>query len=170
MSRTGKAGRAPGAKRAAKAGPRRSRAAAPPRTTTSENVPPRGRQTALTARAAVLVLAVASVMVAVALPLKIWLGQRSDISSLVSQTQQAQAKLGRLNAQDRRWQNPAYIESQARKRLHYTLPGQTTRVVLGTTSTGRHRTAARGAVASSVPWYTQFWKSVETAGAPTSSR
>ena len=170
MSRTGKAGRAPGAKRAAKAGPRRSRTAAPPRTTRSETAPARGRQTALTARAAVLVLAIASVMVAVALPLKIWLGQRSDISSLVSQTQQAQAKLGRLNALDRRWQTPAYIESQARKRLHYTMPGQTSRVVLGTTNNGRHRAAAQGVVVSSVPWYTQFWKSVETAGAPTSSR
>ncbi len=170
MTRTGKAGRAPGANRATKAGPRRSRAAAPPRTTTSETPSARGRQTALTARAAVLVLAIASVMVAVALPLKIWLGQRSDIASLVSQTQQAQAQLGRLNAQDRRWQNPAYIESQARKRLHYTMPGRTSRVVLGKTNTSRHPAAGHGVVVSTVPWYSQFWKSVETAGAPTTSK
>jgi cell division protein FtsB len=125
----------------------------------------------LTARAAILVLAVASVMVAVAVPFKIWLGQRHDIASLVTQTHRTEVKLSQLHAQDRRWQNPAYVESQARQRLHYMIPGQTTYVVLGkahrrsTASTHKHQAAV-----SAGPWYSQLWQSMQSAGAASSSK
>jgi hypothetical protein len=105
-------------------------------------------------------------MVAVALPFKIWLGQRGDIASLASQTQQTELQLARLNAQDRRWQNPAYVEAQARKRLHYSLPGETTHVLLGRPTTGTTAAASRHHEAAVGPWYSEFWQSLETAGKP----
>lgn len=169
MKREGAAGSGPGAKRPAPSRTQRTRAARPTRRVTDEDTSHTGRQTTVTARAAILVLAVASVMVAVALPFKIWLGQRGDIASLSAQTRQTQLRLDQLNAQDRRWQDPAYIESQARKRLHYTLPGQTTHIMLGPPlhaaqdGAGRHQTVATG------PWYAQFWQSVEAAGNATDS-
>jgi hypothetical protein len=124
----------------------------------------------LTARAAILVVAVASVMVAVALPLKIWLGQRGDIASLVAQTHQTQVHLDQLTAQDKRWQNPAYVESQARKRLHYSLPGQQTHVLLGRPSGAGHPAAVQPHSVAAGPWYSQFWQSIETAGNPTTGK
>jgi cell division protein FtsB len=164
------AGRRPGAKRPSPSRTQRSRAASPTRRAPREEVEQAGRQTALTARAAILVLVVASVMVAVALPLKIWLGQRGDIASLTAQTRQAEARIGQLNAQHKRWQNPGYVEAQARDRLHYVLPGQKTYIVLGRGHGSRAAAARRQAVAATGPWYSQFWQSVRTAGAPPAAK
>jgi Septum formation initiator len=123
------------------------------------------RHAPLTARAAVLVVAVASVILAVALPFKVWLGQRGQIASLTAQTHQAQAQLRHLNAQANRWQDPAYVESQARKRLHYALPGHDVRIKLGGQAQRGSASSARGAAAAGGPWYSVFWRSVQVAGA-----
>jgi cell division protein FtsB len=167
MAPKGAAGSGPGAKkRPAASRTKRSRSAAPTRRAPRKEVEQAGRQTTLTARAAILVLAVASVVVAVALPLKIWLGQRGDIASLNAQTRQTQVKLGKLNAQNKQWQNRGYIEQQARTRLHYVLPGQKTFVVLGRSKHAARVAAARHHVAAvSGPWYSQFWQSDQAAGA-----
>jgi cell division protein FtsB len=170
MTREGAAGRGPGAKRPAPSRTRRSRAASPTRRENAERSGQTGRQTALTARAAILVVAIASVVVAVALPLKIWLGQRGDIASLVAQTHQTQVQLGKLTAQDQRWQNPAYVESQARKRLHYSMPGVQTHIMLGRRSDAGKTSAVRSQTVAAGPWYSQFWASIETAGDPTTGK
>jgi Septum formation initiator len=114
------------------------------------------------------VLAVAAVAVAVALPLKIWLAQRSSIASLTAQTQRSQVELGLLAAQERRWKDPGYVESQARQRLHFVLPGQNTYIVLGRAGGGASAAAKRSQAAHvSGSWYDQFWASEQAAGATT---
>jgi cell division protein FtsB len=170
MSSGGAAGRRPGAKRPAATRTQRSRSATPTRRAPRAEVEQVGRQTTLTARAAILVLAVASVMVAVALPLKIWLGQRSDMSSLAKQTQRAEQRITQLKAQHNRWQNPGYVEQQARQRLHYVLPGQKTFIVLGNGQGPKSAAAKQRAAAANGPWYSQFWQSVQTAGATDSGK
>jgi cell division protein FtsB len=170
VKREDAAGRGPGAKRPTPSRTQRSRAASPTRREPSRPNPQRegsGRGTTLTARAAVLVLAVALVIVAVAVPFKIWLGQRSDISSLLAQTRQTELRLGKLNAQHKKWQQPSYIESQAHQRLHYVMPGQTTHIMLGRSShTAQAVAARRHAAVTDGPWYSQFWQSVQTAAKP----
>jgi cell division protein FtsB len=170
MTGTGAAGRRPGAKRSGAPRDQRSRAAVPTRRAPRAEVEQVGRQTTLTARAAILVLAIASVIVAVALPLKIWLGQRGDIASLAAKTQRTQTRLDQLRAADKQWQNPAYVEAQARTRLHYVLPGQKTYVVLGKPTHGPGSAAAKHRRTSAVtgPWYSQFWDSVQSAGTSSS--
>jgi cell division protein FtsB len=125
----------------------------------------RHRQTTLTARAAILVVALAAVALAVALPFKIWLGQRNDIASLGAQTRQAQHQITTLQAERKRWNSPAYVEQQARERLHYVMPGQKTYVVLGAPATPKKKTSRDPAAASTAPWYSQLWASVASAGA-----
>jgi hypothetical protein len=166
----GAAGRRPGAKRPAPTRTQRSRAARPTRRTTGDGDRQPGRQTTLTARAAILVFAVAVVIVAVALPLKIWLGQRGDITSLVAQTHQTQIRLGRLTAKDQRWQNPNYVESQARKRLHYAMPGHPTHILLGRPTPKGPTAAAHQHAVTAGPWYSEFWQSVEAAGNATTTK
>jgi cell division protein FtsB len=170
MSREPAAGRRPGAKRSTAHPTHRSRSASPPRRAPRPEVDHVGRQTTLTARAAILVLAVASVMVAVALPLKIWLGQRGDIASLTTQTRRTEAKIAQLSAQHKRWQNPSYVETQARDRLHYVLPGQKSYVVLGRNHGPKSAAAHSQADAATGPWYSQFWQSVQAAGAPSTAK
>jgi hypothetical protein len=167
VKREGAAGRGPGAKRPAPSRTQRTRAASPTRRPPSDDTEPTARQTTVTARAAILLVAVASVMVAVALPFKIWLGQRGDIASLAAQTRQTEVNLSRLNAQDRKWQSPAYVESQARQRLHYALPGQKTHVVLGQGNRAPQTGVNRHPAVVTTTWYSQFWQSVETAGKST---
>jgi cell division protein FtsB len=165
----GAAGRRPGAKRPAPTRTQRSRAASPTRRAPKAEVEQVGRQTALTARAAILVVAVASVMLAVAVPLKIWLGQRSDISKVASQIQRTEAHVHSLAAQDQRWNDPGYVESQARQRLHYVLPGEKTYIVLGKGHGLGGSGAKQRAASSNGPWYSQFWQSDQTAGNPPTS-
>jgi hypothetical protein len=123
------------------------------------------RHSPLTARAAVLVVAVASVMVAVALPFKVWLGQRGQIASLTAQTHQAESHLRQLNAQANKWQDPAYVESEAQKRLHYALPGHDERIHLGGKAQLGSTMPAHGPAGAGGPWYSVFWRSVQAAGA-----
>ncbi|MBV9487827.1 MAG: septum formation initiator family protein [Frankiaceae bacterium] len=170
MSSGGAAGRRPGQKRPAPTRSTRSRAAEPTRRPKREDVEEVGRQTTLTARAAILVLAVASVMVAVALPLKIWLGQRSDIAGVSAQIKKVQAHIAQLDAQHKRWNDPGYIEQQARQRLHYVMPGQKSYIVLGKGHRVHAAAARHEAAPATGPWYSQFWQSVETAGTPTPSK
>jgi cell division protein FtsB len=166
MSRKASAGRGPSAARRAPARDRRSSTPRPKRAQSSAAV----RRPALTGRAAILALTLAFVIVAIALPLKIWLGQRGDISALDAQIRQAQNHVSQLDAQDKKWNDPAYIESQARRRLHYVTPGQQSTVVLG--ARPEHQAKALAAAiahpaappVSNGPWYSQLWQSMQTAG------
>jgi cell division protein FtsB len=128
------------------------------------------RRTALTGRAAVLALTLAFVIVAIALPFKIWLSQRGDITSLNRQIADAQSKVAQLNTKDQLWNDPSYIEQQAQQRLHYVMPGESNTVVLTP-----HKSHASKALAQAIahpaappaeggPWYTELWKSMQTAG------
>jgi cell division protein FtsB len=169
MSQRGSAGRRPRATRpeAARAG--RSRTSTPRRVPASQ--PDKvERQTAFTARAAILLLAVASVMVAVALPLKLWLGQRGDIAKLTAATHRTEARLGQLNAERKRWKDPGYVEAQARQRLHYVVPGQKTYIVLGKNHRAQTASARHHSAAATGPWYSQFWQSDQAAGATSSAK
>lgn len=160
----GGAGRRPGSRPPQAARNQRSRAATPTRRKGRADADRVGRQTALTARAAILVLAVASVMVAVALPLKIWLGQRGDIANLAAQTHRTEAQLQQLNAEHKRWHDPGYVEAQARQRLHLVVPGQKTYVVLGKDHRTRVAASQHRAAVATGPWYSQFWQSDQAAG------
>lgn len=125
----------------------------------------------MTARAAILAVALASVALALALPFKVWVGQRGQIHSLQAQTHAQEQRLAQLKAQEQRWNDPAYVKQQARLRLHYAMPGEKTYVVLG--NPGKHRTAKAAKAtqpALTGPWYSRLWESVEAAGKGSASR
>ncbi len=174
MTRKAAAGRGPRGARKAPARNRRTSKPQPRRAPARPAAPP--RRTALTGRAAILALALAFVIVAIALPFKIWLSQRGDLSSLNAQIRRAQERVAELHAQDQKWNDPAYIAAQAHKRLHYVMPGQSNRVVLGPKPTHRQQAIA-AAIAhpaappvSDGPWYSQLWQSMQTAGDPAANR
>ncbi|HEX3899233.1 MAG TPA: septum formation initiator family protein [Mycobacteriales bacterium] len=128
------------------------------------------RRTALTGRSAVLALTLAFVIVAIALPFKIWLSQRGDITSLNRQIAQAQTQVSKLSAKDQLWSDPSYVEQQAQQRLHYVMPGESNTVVIAPHKSHASKALAQAIAhpaappASGGPWYTQLWKSMQTAG------
>jgi cell division protein FtsB len=130
------------------------------------------RRATLTARAAVLAVALASVALALALPFKVWVAQGGQISDLQSQTRAAQQRIAQLRAEQQRWEDPAFVRQQARQRLHYVMPGETAYVVLDDRNAKRAHAKRRTPthVQLTGPWYSRLWQSVEVAGTSTSSR
>src|SRR3954447_2719324 len=165
---SGAAGRAPRSGRAGASRARRTRAGLPARAATVPTA--RMRRSTLTARAAILAVAVASVALALALPFKIWIAQRSQISSLQAQTRQQERSVAQLEQQQQRWNDPAYVKQQARLRLHYAMPGEKTYVVLSKPKRHhRHAVATPTGPSLTGPWYSRLWQSVEAAGEGTST-
>jgi hypothetical protein len=109
----------------------------------------------------------------VALPFKIWLAQRGEISTLQSQTQAQEQHVAALQHQQQEWQDPAYVEQQARQRLHYVKPGEKAYIVLGKPKAAAP--AAKPVPAGthvitptlSGPWYSRLWQTVQLAGSST---
>ncbi|MES4906695.1 MULTISPECIES: septum formation initiator family protein [unclassified Streptomyces] len=120
----------------------------------------RRRRSRLTGRAALLALVVCSLVVALAYPMRQYISQRSDISDQRRQAQKEREDVKRLREQKARLKDPAYIEQQARERLHFTRPGETGySVVDGGGET--ERSSDQGAAGRS--WYSNMWGSVDRA-------
>ncbi|MET8679145.1 septum formation initiator family protein [Streptomyces sp. NPDC004647] len=121
------------------------------------------RRSRLTGRAALLALVVCSLVVALAYPMRQWVSQRSEIAEQRRQAEQARRAVEKLRDQKARWQDPAYVEQQAREHLHYIRPGETGYTVVdGSGDDGRH-TKDQGA--ADRPWYSNLWDGVDHADA-----
>jgi cell division protein FtsB len=125
-------------------------------------------RTNLTGRAAVLALVVCLLAISLAYPLREYLAQRGDIGDYRSRVAAQEKSVADLRAQQKRWQDPAYVERQARARLHFVMPGETAYVVLGPEEAPAP--GADGVVPSQPrpvrrsPWFTDLWRTVEVAG------
>lgn len=53
-----------------------------------------------------------------------YLGQRQQIAALAQSVQVSEADVAALQQQKDRWNDPAYVTSQARERLYYVRPGE----------------------------------------------
>lgn len=111
-----------------------------------------------------LLLIVLVVFVAVFTPLRTWLNQREQAQTLAAQVAAAKAENARLEEELKKWQDPEYIARQARSRLGYVRPGETTFVVLEEdhsddvkTENGTITPAAGG------PWFLSAVQSIELA-------
>jgi cell division protein FtsB len=115
-----------------------------------------------TSRAAVLAVVLCAIALSLAYPVREYIAQRRQIDQLQAQSAQTAATLARLQAEAERLNDPAYIEQQARDRLHYCLPQQTCYVIIG----GQPASRARAAAAVGTPWYERLWSSVRQADQP----
>jgi cell division protein FtsB len=124
----------------------------------------RGR-TRLTGRAALLALVVCTLVVALAYPMRQWVSQRSDIEEQRREAQQAREQVEELRDAKARWQDPAYVERQAREHLHYVKPGETGYTVVdGSADDDGERRTDQGA--ANRPWYENLWDGVDKADRP----
>ena len=129
------------------------------------------RRPKLTGRAAVLVLVVAVLTVSYASSLKAYLQQRAHITDLKQQIAQSEADINALEREKSRWHDPAYVQSQARARFGYLMPGETSYVVLGEDGKPLEAETSllpRKSVIVKQPtaWWDVAWQSVELAGNP----
>ena len=129
------------------------------------------RRSNLTGRAAVLALVVCLLAISLAYPLREYLAQRGDIAGYRGQVAEQEARVAELRRQHARWSDRAYVEAQARERLHYVMPGETSYVVLGADGKPLESMTALlpkkdVLVKEPTAWWTTAWDSVLIAGNP----
>ena len=156
-----------GSRRPGQRGNPRARGVAAP----TRDAGPGPRRPRLTGRAAILVLVLAVLVVSYASSMRAYLQQRSHISALKTQIAEREANIDELEREKRRWHDPAYVETQARERFGYLMPGETSYVVLGEDGQpleSRSSLTDPATVTARTPtaWWTSEWKSVQLAGNP----
>jgi cell division protein FtsB len=115
----------------------------------------------LTSRAAVLAVVLCAIALSLAYPVREYIAQRRQIDQLEAQRQSIAATLSRLGAEQQKLTSNAYVEQQARDRLHMCLPTQTCYVIINPKRPAAQAAPAR---AHGTPWYERLWDSVQQAG------
>jgi cell division protein FtsB len=118
-----------------------------------------GRALALWAIFFILALAIAP-------PVKHYFTQRAQISALNSQQASDNKALDAARQELLLWQDPEYIKSQARERLHFVLPGERQYIVTenGTASNTDEGTKVANSLTDGQPWYSRLIASITEAG------
>lgn len=144
------------------AGPGPTRATAAAQARLSRRAP-----AGLTGRALTLGAVVIALILSLASPLQTYLGQRADIAATEQTRRETQASVDALQAMRERLNDPAYIESQARERLQYAMPGDRVFVVVDDDagSTAGPEVAGTAPAGDSGSWLERLGESVRQADA-----
>ncbi|WP_242677072.1 FtsB family cell division protein [Streptomonospora litoralis] len=121
---------------------------------------------ALTSRAAILALVICVIALSLAYPLREYLAQRARIAELREEQAQTEQAVADLRERREELRDPAYIEREARTRLHYQYPGERAYVVVS----DEDDQGADGGADSGEPWFDRLWKSVLEADKPKEER
>jgi cell division protein FtsB len=113
----------------------------------------------LTGRAAVLAVVLVVLMVSFALPLKSWFAQRGELEALRDDIASDQQAISDLERELQRWDDPRYVEAQARERLRFVKPGDVGYIVIG--DDPADPTEPGSDVAAAGLWWERLWTSVE---------
>ncbi len=97
-----------------------------------------------------------------------WWQQRGEIQATKAEIAMREAAIEELTDTEARWEDPAFVESQARERFGWVMPGEVGYRVIG--SDGQ----VQGAVPTldeppdpeTKPWYESLWGSTQEAGVP----
>jgi cell division protein FtsB len=140
----------------------RSRSAPAPRASASGRTA--GLRASLTGRAAVLALVLGVLAVSYAYPLRGWYDQHQERTALRAEAERLEAEVAELETQLRLWDDPAYVQAQARERLGYVLPGEVGYVVVDEAGSPHPELGPDGLpVQVEGEWYSRLWTSLEIA-------
>lgn len=118
----------------------------------------------VSARTAIVLLIAVIAVILLALPLREYLRQRSEINSAAAKQAEQQARVDELQHQVNQWQDEEFIRSQARGRMGYLFPGEVGYKVIDP-SRKQNALAEKAPEAGppTGPWYDRLWKSVDRA-------
>jgi cell division protein FtsB len=102
----------------------------------------------------------------IAPPVKHYFTQRAQISALKSQLSADNSALQKARQELLLWQDPEYIKSQARERLHFVLPGERQYIVTDDSTTDSNNTPTKiaSALTDGQPWYARLIASISETG------
>lgn len=115
-----------------------------------------------TRRAALLAMVVCALALSIAVPLRTYLAQREELREVTASQETLRAEVNRLEQRKHELADPAHLEAEARRRLHYVRPGETPYVVQLPGDAERKLEDERPATAPAADkaWYEQLWDSV----------
>ncbi|BCJ33007.1 hypothetical protein Athai_05100 [Actinocatenispora thailandica] len=116
-----------------------------------------------TGRAVVLALVFVALILAYAYPVRTYLGQRAQIAELTDAQAQQRERIAKLRDQRAKWDDPQYVEAQARRRLRMVRPGDKVYAVYGDPQKSGGNGSDDRRVRSDGPWYGKVWSSVQGA-------
>ena len=122
--------------------------------------PAQAERSRLTSRAAVLAVVLCAIALSLAYPVREYIAQRRQLDQLEAQRQAISLELGRLEQQQRLLNSNAYVEQQARDRLHMCPPADKCYVIINLPPPPGKAAAAP---ASGTPWSERLWSSVRQA-------
>ena len=134
--------------------------------------PPGGRRRpggGLTGRALVLGAVLVVTALILASPLQRYLQQRHSLAQAERQQTATAQRVNELKQQLALWNNPVYVERQARARLQYARPGDTVYEVVNPNKVAqdpsRRQDAPVSTTAGPTSWQTRAWTTLQVADA-----
>lgn len=120
----------------------------------------------ISTRLLILFIVLFTMAITLAPPTQHYFAQRAQISALEANVESNKKKLLEARAELERWQDPNYIRSQARARLHFVLPGERQYVILGMETKYPDQTSApiNQDFPLGVPWYSRIVSSITSVG------
>ncbi|MDQ2584662.1 FtsB family cell division protein [Saccharothrix yanglingensis] len=114
-----------------------------------------------TRRAALLAMVVCALALSIAVPLRTYLAQREELREVTASQETLRAEVAQLEQRKQELADPAHVEAEARRRLHYVRPGETPYVVQLPGDAERELEERRPATepAEDKAWYEQLWDS-----------
>ncbi|MDD7466105.1 MAG: septum formation initiator family protein [Actinomycetaceae bacterium] len=117
---------------------------------------------------AILAFAAIAVLI-VSTPMRAFIGQQEQLRALNDELAARKAHIEQLQDSIALWNDPEYVQSQARQRLGYVMPGQTLYYVTGKQAqsavSGEQRIAqANRERRAATPFYMTMWDSIAVAG------
>ncbi len=102
----------------------------------------------------------------IAPPVKHYFTQRAQISALKAQLSADNTALQKAREELLLWQDPEYIKSQARERLHFVLPGERLYIVIDGENNLQQNgtTKIASSLADGQPWYARLIASISETG------
>ncbi|WP_439564234.1 FtsB family cell division protein [Microcella sp.] len=114
-----------------------------------------------------VLLLIVGALIVLAPSLRVLVEQQNEIAALERRVAEQQAVVDELQTDIDRWQDPAYIEAQARDRLLYVYPGDITYLIVddGRTIEGDDGTPVSDEIQSTrIDWTRALLSSIVTAG------
>ena len=95
-------------------------------------------------------------------PLQKFFSQRAQINSLKNQVNANENALAQARRELSQWNDPEFIKSQARSRLHFVMPGERKYVITGSQSLDQTPETLKVSESAThgVPWYTRLISSI----------
>lgn len=127
-----------------------------------KSIQARLKKRGLSNRALIVGIVLFVVAITLAPPIQHYFTQRAQINSLKTQISDNQAMLDKAAAELAQWDDPEYVASQARARLHFVFPGERQYIVVGDdeiTEDGQ-QTKISGQLPVGLPWYSRLISSI----------